>query len=448
MGKFRIYNGSAWVDPCECPVYIQDAAGVWQLIDPNNCDVNYFDGNNWCPITCGTGNEVGINTEINIWFDNSGSMNATLPALNAMKDGALKSCLLPIYNNDTLLYDERVQVFNMLQNNLNERFLACFVAERNLNRVADPNVDFVINLVFQDEGNPGYHTGNWDTTIIEPQYSSDINNLRNTLGLVPYAIKGSLIQVQGNADFAELTEATFIDVNAYLPPFNISDLYQSKFTFKPQVEKGQTINIPYKYYASAEIDWPVGTYVVPLNTITGVGSGMIVEVTVEQIVGKIDAINFLNLGAGLNGAYTPAPYTGGVNRTTQNGTGSGAVIQVTDIDALGSITGANTTLPTYDGSRNYTIGDIVQVKDQSSPQPVTFLEFEVLSVFDYNAISSLTIVDYGNGLYANSDTVELPGQGGGSNINKSISNGGTPAVYLQKIVDSLNDLGVTTPPCI
>lgn len=53
MSKFKIFDGTNWVDPCDCNISILDVDGVsYQLINPNNCIVSYFDGTNWCPITC------------------------------------------------------------------------------------------------------------------------------------------------------------------------------------------------------------------------------------------------------------------------------------------------------------------------------------------------------------------------------------------------------------
>jgi hypothetical protein len=53
MSTFKIFDGTNWVDPCTCDVKILDIGGTqFQKIDPTNCLVSYFDGVNWCPITC------------------------------------------------------------------------------------------------------------------------------------------------------------------------------------------------------------------------------------------------------------------------------------------------------------------------------------------------------------------------------------------------------------
>jgi hypothetical protein len=476
MGEFRIYDGTNWVDPCFCPVYVQDAAGVWQLLDPNNCDVSYFDGHNWCPITCSTGNEITVNTEINIWFDDSGSMSETLPALNVMRDDLLKDCLLPVYNNDSLLYDERVKVFNLNVGSpigaSNERFIKAFRTERNTGRSPDTNVDFVLNIVFQNEANSLYHSpltlDQWGTSYSPqpnpnfPVYYQDILDLQNTLASIPYAIKGAVLAVEGvafeNTQFAELVSATFIDTGTFVPPYNISDLYPNKFTFQLDIPNGQTIIAPLIYEADNEVDWPVGTYNnIPLTTITGVGSGMLVSITVVEVTDKIDTFNILNLGSGNNGPYGPAPYdypgvqTAPLTLLGEGGSGptNSCILTVDQVDIGGSITSVLGLLGDTDRSRQFTVGDIVEFKDNpTNTLPTTPLQLQVLSVRNYNAIQTITITDYGNGLYVDGDEVLIPGQAGGSDVTNNIVNSSTPPTYLQNIVDALNTLGVAVPPCI
>jgi hypothetical protein len=52
MSMYKIYNGTSWVDICKCALHVLDANNSWQLIDPNNCEVKYFDGKQWCTIRC------------------------------------------------------------------------------------------------------------------------------------------------------------------------------------------------------------------------------------------------------------------------------------------------------------------------------------------------------------------------------------------------------------
>ncbi len=53
MSNFKIFDGTNWIDPCDCNISIVDIDGVtYRLLNPNNCIISYFDGTNWCPITC------------------------------------------------------------------------------------------------------------------------------------------------------------------------------------------------------------------------------------------------------------------------------------------------------------------------------------------------------------------------------------------------------------
>ncbi len=53
MGNYRIFDGTNWVDPCVCSVHVRSTVG-WQLVDPANCPVKYFDGTQWCDVDCST----------------------------------------------------------------------------------------------------------------------------------------------------------------------------------------------------------------------------------------------------------------------------------------------------------------------------------------------------------------------------------------------------------
>lgn len=47
-----MFDGTNWIDPCACNVSVIDAFGTFQLLNPNNCVLKYFDGTNWCDLTC------------------------------------------------------------------------------------------------------------------------------------------------------------------------------------------------------------------------------------------------------------------------------------------------------------------------------------------------------------------------------------------------------------
>jgi hypothetical protein len=115
------------------------------------------------------------NTEINVWFDNSGSMDNVLePLVNAL-NSCLKGLLLPIYGTEEL-YEARVKVNTFSPatipvngNNVVFTGKGTGFSERTLrvmNTVgSSDDITRVINLVFQDEANPieiGYHDTPFD----------------------------------------------------------------------------------------------------------------------------------------------------------------------------------------------------------------------------------------------------------------------------------------------
>ena len=190
-------------------------------------------------IPCGQGQPLTSTTEINIWFDNSGSMNTTLQPLQQMQSTLLQQCLLPIYNNDVALYNQRVKVLNMANGsswNYNERFVRCLATERNFNRPTDTTVDQVINLTFADESDYyGYGTAyvGFDNSTRTPIYDSDIAYLRGVMSTVAYTIKGTAFRINTGPNlypgFRGLTQATFVNSGVYSVPNNVSDYYSTNF---------------------------------------------------------------------------------------------------------------------------------------------------------------------------------------------------------------------------
>jgi hypothetical protein len=200
-------------------------------------------------IPCGQGAPLSSTTEINIWFDNSGSMNTTLQPLQIMQSTLLQACLLPIYNNDVALYNERVKVLNMSNGsawNYNERFVRCLATERNFNRAVDTSVDQVLNLTFADESNVyGYGGGApFDNNSRTTPYDNDITTLRNVMTTVAYTIKGTAFRINTGPGsypgFRGLTQATFINTGVYSPPNNVSDYYSTNFNCNLDTLAGST----------------------------------------------------------------------------------------------------------------------------------------------------------------------------------------------------------------
>ena len=52
MGTYKVFNGTDWVNICDCQVRIRNASNNWQLLDPTNCVTKYWTGTEWCEVTC------------------------------------------------------------------------------------------------------------------------------------------------------------------------------------------------------------------------------------------------------------------------------------------------------------------------------------------------------------------------------------------------------------
>jgi hypothetical protein len=220
---------------------------------PDGQTLDFCNGTPQCietdSIPCGQGNPLTSKTEINIWFDNSGSMNTTLQPLQIMQSTILQACLLPIYNNDVTLYNERVKVLNMFSGtgwNFNERFIRCLAVERNFQRATDTTVDQVLNLTFADESNDYGYGGSapFNSASRTAGYDTDIAYLRNVMSTVAYTIKGTAFRVDTGPNafpgFRGLTQATFINNGAYNVPNNVSDYYTLNFNCNLDTLAGST----------------------------------------------------------------------------------------------------------------------------------------------------------------------------------------------------------------
>jgi hypothetical protein len=52
MSRYQVYNGSEWVDICRCNFNVRTSGNTWQNVNPNNCPVRYWTGDDWCEVTC------------------------------------------------------------------------------------------------------------------------------------------------------------------------------------------------------------------------------------------------------------------------------------------------------------------------------------------------------------------------------------------------------------
>ena len=53
MAKYQIYNGTEWVDICNCNLNVLNHNNIWKKIDPKNCQVRFWTGEKWCLVECG-----------------------------------------------------------------------------------------------------------------------------------------------------------------------------------------------------------------------------------------------------------------------------------------------------------------------------------------------------------------------------------------------------------
>jgi len=122
--------------------------------------------------------------------DGSGSILNTRKQLDIMKNTLLKEALLPYYNNDESLYNNRVSIIA----DSGERTLKFFskAAER----------DNVLAIAFQDEAQPSYHLPNFNKKP-EDDYLDDLKVLKSKLNSHDGIYRGIMFQVDRGKTFAK-----------------------------------------------------------------------------------------------------------------------------------------------------------------------------------------------------------------------------------------------------
>ena len=110
-------------------------------------------------------------TEINIFFDTSGSMNSSLAPLQYARDNLLSSVLVPFYDNDMSQYNTRVSFIEIPD----ERPFQWAQTMGSSNDITK-----VINLLFTDENSPYAQLGTLTETL-----NTDLTNLRTALNSTP-----------------------------------------------------------------------------------------------------------------------------------------------------------------------------------------------------------------------------------------------------------------------
>lgn len=122
--------------------------------------------------------------------DGSGSILNTRKQLDIMKETILKDALLPYYNDDENLYNNRVTIVS----SSGERTLKFFAeAAKKKN---------VLAIAFQDEAQPAYHLPNFNKKP-EDHYVDDIGKLKSSLNGYNGVYRGVMFQVDRGKTFAK-----------------------------------------------------------------------------------------------------------------------------------------------------------------------------------------------------------------------------------------------------
>lgn len=176
----------------------------WQDLIPLSC--NFTFGTVQVPSV--TPPVLDSTTGITIFFDSSGSMEGVLPALETMKNSVLKPCLLPYYNNDSNLYDERVQILSY-NNERAIEWLGAFPIGGSTK---------TINMTFCNEVEPVYtNTSNINSSVspwvflpnspVTLYYTHDINFTNSNLSANVRAIAYRVII--SNASYNSVTKGFY-----------------------------------------------------------------------------------------------------------------------------------------------------------------------------------------------------------------------------------------------
>jgi hypothetical protein len=440
MGVYKIFDGTNWVDPCDCNINVRKPDDSWETLDPRGCPTRYWDGQNWCLLDCNTP-QISENTEINIFFDSSGSMNSTLPPLQSMNEYLLQPCLISLYNGDPVLYDERVKVIS----SSTERSVMQIGEVRNQHgRVTDTNVNLVINLVFSDESQYSYiGAPPFNPNVQTPTYVTDVTSTRNAVDTEPYVIKGAMFRVnsttlqsgvsQTQRDFIE---ALFIDSGLYTPPMNLRDMFQN-FTYNLDVNWGQTAKaILVSGSTTDAVDWAPGVYTdIQSTTTIGAGSGMTFDAEVVTRSGGVLSATVTDVGSGYPPSFTFATGISGGGalscRVTVTTTATG------EIDPLSLVID-------HEGY-DYTVSQVLNI--QYGGNASAEITIDSLAP-DYEEFVLTSVNNYGDELYVAGDEVLTiaPIPSGGTSVVRLVIQGGlgVPSYYLTQITTALSTLGLQT----
>jgi hypothetical protein len=183
---------------------------------------------------------IDSGTEINIWFDDSGSMNTTLLPLVTMRDALLKQALLPYFDNNSSIYDERVKVRLFSEYEIDPTELDQYPTERTMLMISAPSnssaTTRVINLVFQDESSPyNADSSTFNTSAQTPIYTYDVAKARNALVTAPYSYNAIIFQVNTGPNsypgFRQFLQAVQNGTGVYAATGGLSDFNNIEYNY-------------------------------------------------------------------------------------------------------------------------------------------------------------------------------------------------------------------------
>ena len=176
--------------------------------------------------------------KLNLFIDDSGSMNTTKYVLNDLVEGQLQEFLLPFYGNNVSLYEDKVNVVLFSSERTFEQCLEGIVQPPN------STVSHVINIIFQDESTPyGSQDSHLDSDLIYDMnalhaYFDIVNNPNNPFynSLPSYSeefLRTQIMQVE-NLNFPEfknLLQAVETGSDLFTGVLTTKDISSVKYTY-------------------------------------------------------------------------------------------------------------------------------------------------------------------------------------------------------------------------
>lgn len=272
MGKYKVFNGTDWVDICNCNLHIRNASDVWQLVDPNNCLVRYWTGTEWCEINC-------CQCADGFTFDNATGDCSKLTRLPATASGGV---FYPIIggNKFTTFNDYGARLYQNITGFMYPinayNGLGTYLVKDNAGNGAllTNTVSVPTNQIFNSQGTTTKgrlnYAGIWgqgygDNELFTVRFCVTISEAKTYI----FALAGD------NEVYARITSDTFNGGVTSLPLINLWD--SASPTGLPKLVGSQ--GYPFRYWHMFPIDLPIGDHVFELSGLNfGVYYGFAAEV--------------------------------------------------------------------------------------------------------------------------------------------------------------------------